>query len=307
MDASAERWYFSPVTRAPRAGSAAVRPAVAFHRTKYGRELLVDAAFVRQMPTFRGTGAPAHTLAFHDIVLVTRGRGRFILDGEAIPVAPGTVLFSRPGEVRRWAVPGLDGACLFFAEEFLAAVFHDARFLEQFPYFGPGRKSPALLLAAGEQRTFRRRFAAMQKEIAAQRADASHALRAVLYELLVLLGRWYAAAHGAPASPGGPGVVERFRGMVEREFASRHRVSEYATELGVSAGHLNALCRGQLRRSPSAWIHGRLALEARRLLVSSDLTVAQVADRLGFADPAYFARFFRRETGHPPAAFRRAG
>jgi AraC-like DNA-binding protein len=220
-------------------------------------------------------------------------------------VSPGTVLFSRPGEVRQWAVPRLDGACLFFTEEFLATAFRDPRFLEQFPYFREGRRSAALHLGPGERRQFRQRFALMQKEIAALRADASHALRAVLYELLVLLGRWYGAAHGAAPATSPPGLVERFRGLVEREFAERHRVSEYAAALGVSPGHLGAMCRRQHIRSPRAWIHGRLALEAKRLLRSSDLTVAEVADHLGFVDPAYFARFFRREAGCPPGAFRK--
>jgi AraC family transcriptional activator of pobA len=54
-------------------------------------------------------------------------------------------------------------------------------------------------------------------------------------------------------------------------------------------------------------IRERIALEARRLLLYSDLTAGQVADRLGFEDPAYFARFFRREVGITPSAFRTRG
>jgi len=40
------------------------------------------------------------------------------------------------------------------------------------------------------------------------------------------------------------------------------------------------------------------------VLAHSDLTAAQVGFRLGFEDPAYFARFFRREAGVPPTSFR---
>jgi AraC-like DNA-binding protein len=51
-------------------------------------------------------------------------------------------------------------------------------------------------------------------------------------------------------------------------------------------------------------VRQRLTLEAKRLLAHSDLTAAQIAFGLGFEDPAYFARFFRREAGLPPTAFR---
>ena len=48
----------------------------------------------------------------------------------------------------------------------------------------------------------------------------------------------------------------------------------------------------------------RLTLEAKRLMAHSDLTAAQVGFRLGFEDPAYFARFFRSEASQPPTTFR---
>jgi hypothetical protein len=145
--------------------------ASSFHRTS-GLSL-VDAAFVRQMPTFIVSTHEPHALAFHDILLVTRGRGHLQLDGETHVVEPGVVAFSRPGEVRRWSVRGLDGACLFFSEEFVASFFSDARFLDGYAYFAPYRPSATLALAPAARRQFLERFAAIQREIAALRDDAS--------------------------------------------------------------------------------------------------------------------------------------
>jgi AraC family transcriptional regulator, transcriptional activator of pobA len=305
MDGPAPGWYFSTMStmrRGPR--SARWTPQVVeFHRTKYGRELLLDAAFVRAMPTFLSVAGP-HVLRFHDILLVTRGRGTFRLDDEDCRVAPGVMLFTRPGELRAWDVSGLDGACLFFAEEFVAEAFADVRFLDRLAFFHDGRPSAALALAPDERKAFLSRFHSMQREIQALRDDASHALRAVLYDLLVLINRWYAKRHGSASSAPVNGVVERFRELVEREHTRWHRVSDYAAELGVSPGHLNALCRATLRCSASRVVRQRLTLEAKRLLAFSDMTAAEVGFRLGFEDPAYFARFFRREAGQPPTAFR---
>jgi AraC-like DNA-binding protein len=301
MDAPSPGWYFSTM---PRTRPGPWTPhAVEFHRTKYGRELLIDAAFVRAMPTFLDVPNP-HLLRFHDILLVTSGRGTFTLDAEPCRVAPGVVLFTRPGELRAWNVSGLDGACLFFTQEFVAETLADARFLDRLDCFRPGRPSAALVLGAAERRVFLARFGAMQREIRTLRADAPDALRAVLYELLILLNRWYIERHGERPQQEPTTLVERFVDLVERDHARRHRVADYASELGVSPGHLSALCRAARRESASRILRQRLTLEARRLLVHSDLSAAQVGFRLGFEDPAYFARFFRREAGRPPTAFR---
>jgi AraC-like DNA-binding protein len=302
MDAGAPRWYFSTMRRARSSPVPRVHE-VAFHRTKYGPELLVDAAFVRDMPTFLNVPTP-HALAFYDILLVTRGRGSYGLDGRVYPVSPGTLFFTRPGEQREWRASGLDGACLFFTEDFVGEAFSDARFLDRWPYFVPERPSAAVALGRKERRFFLERFEAMQREIRMMRKDAPHALRAVLYELLVALGRFYSDAHGSPPSLEPHPTVERFRALVERDFAVRHRVADYASSLGLTPGHLNVLCRRHLRRSASELLRARIALEARRLLAYAGLGAAQVADRLGFADPAYFARFVRRETGASPSRLR---
>ena len=83
-----------------------------------------------------------------------------------------------------------------------------------------------------------------------------------------------------------------------------HRVSAYARTLAVSSSHLNAVVRRQLGRSPTDLIQERVALEARRLLLHTDETAARVGYALGFDDPSYFARFFKRRTGKSPTTFR---
>jgi AraC family transcriptional activator of pobA len=278
-------------------------PLVEFHRRKYGRELLVDAAFVHEMPSFLTRSGP-HALGFHDILLVTRGRGVFYKDGDPYRVLPGVVLFSRPGEVRDWRVRGLDGACLFFTEEFVTEAFADPLFLDRLSCFAADRPSASLRLSPARRRLVLERFAVMQREIAALRDDAPHALRAVLYEMLVLLSRWYTACHGGPRSERDGDLVARFLALVEKGFETRHTVAAYARELGVSPGHLSSACRSRLRRNASGVVHARVVLEAKRRLVYSRETAAEVALGLGFFDPAYFARFFRRETGESPSGFR---
>lgn len=277
--------------------------SVPFQRTKYGRELLVDAAFLSDLPAFDPTPTP-HTLTFYDILLVTRGRGTYQLDDRVYPVEPGVVLFTRPGQVRRWAVSDLDGACLFFTADFVSETFRDVRFLDQFPYFGAGAAQGALSLTRVERRAFLRAFHAMAAEVRALQPDTPDLIRARLYEMLVLLGRWYTARHAASAVTGAHAAIDRFQHLIDQHFPRRHRVSEYAADVGLTPGHLNALCRWHLGQSAGSLIRQRLVLEAKRMLRYGDMPAFVVARELGFRDPAYFTRFFRREAGTTPRHFR---
>lgn len=275
---------------------------VEFHHTKYGPELLIDVAWVHDMPAFI-TDRP-HTLAFFDIMLVTRGGGALGLDDERHAVRPGAVFFTKPGVVRDWRVTQLDGVCLFFPASFLEDFFTDAAFLERLPFFAAGAPTSAMYLRGRRSARLESRLAAMRRELRSLRGDSSHLLRARLYEILIMLGRWYAARQ-EPAQPRiAHPTIARFRKLIEQHVTARHDVAFYAERLGVTAGHLNAICRQALDANAKSLVAEALALRARRLLRYSDRSVADIAGALGFEDPSYFSRFIRRQTGHTPSSLR---
>lgn len=96
-----------------------------------------------------------------------------------------------------------------------------------------------------------------------------------------------------------------FRALLEAHYLEHWPVARYARALGLTEGRLNRLCEKQSGRSAFALAQERLALEARRRLIYIALPVAELARELGFRDPAYFSRFFRRHAGVPPDRFRR--
>jgi AraC-like DNA-binding protein/mannose-6-phosphate isomerase-like protein (cupin superfamily) len=273
-----------------------------FRPDKYGPELLVDTAPVSRLKGFVLT-PESHTLSFYDILLITRGRGKFWLDDTCYPVKPGRVIFTSPGQVRRLEAQHLEGLVLFFTGAFLERFLSDPLVLYRLPYFHRDRV-PELALAPSERRLLARRLREMEAEIGNLRGDSSPLLGARLYEVLMLLTRWLGTVPSGVGTDPGEGLGLRFRRLVERHHRRTHRVAGYAGLLSVSASHLNAMVRRQLGRPPLELIQDRLALEARRLLLHTDETAARIGYALGFADPSYFARFFRRRTGLTPTAFR---
>jgi len=98
--------------------------------------------------------------------------------------------------------------------------------------------------------------------------------------------------------------LRRFRGLIEARFRDHLPVATYAAELGMTPTHLNRICRALLARSALTVVHDRLLLEAKRNLIYTSMTVKEISNSLGFSDPGYFTRFFTKNAGVSPSAFR---
>lgn len=101
--------------------------------------------------------------------------------------------------------------------------------------------------------------------------------------------------------------LARFSQLLEEHYTEHRPLDFYADGLGITTAHLNAICRRLADCSALELVHQRLLLEAKRNLVYTTFTVNQISDTLGFSEPAYFTRFFKRNTGLAPTHFRRRG
>lgn len=99
-------------------------------------------------------------------------------------------------------------------------------------------------------------------------------------------------------------ALARFRQLIEDHFRDHWTVTRYADELAMSQATLNRLCKSLSGKGAGDLIADRLVLEARRYLIYTSATVAMIGYELGFQDPAYFSRFFRKKTGIAPGKYR---
>ncbi|WP_186307813.1 helix-turn-helix domain-containing protein [Paraburkholderia sp. BCC1884] len=99
-------------------------------------------------------------------------------------------------------------------------------------------------------------------------------------------------------------VVDRFRKLIDEHYRENLPLQDYASMMAVSLVQLRAACASASDQSPTKMIHARIIAEAKRNLIFGDMSVEQIAFWLGFADAAYFTRFFRREVGQAPSQFR---
>ena len=101
-------------------------------------------------------------------------------------------------------------------------------------------------------------------------------------------------------------LFARFLVLVEAHFREHWPLSRYAEALGLTPERLNRLVRAETGRLPLDLVQERLTREACRHLTYIAAPISRLAWELGFEDPAYFCRFFKRQTGLTPRDFRRS-
>lgn len=99
----------------------------------------------------------------------------------------------------------------------------------------------------------------------------------------------------------------RFLALVEAHYLEHWTVQRYAERLGTSTDRLNRVTQAHAGRCALDLVHDRLHREACRRLTYLVAPVSRLAFELGFEDPAYFCRFFKRRSGVSPRAYREGG
>ncbi|MBC5994939.1 helix-turn-helix domain-containing protein [Pontibacter cellulosilyticus] len=275
-----------------------------FLRNKYGQELLLDVGRMESLQNFVLSDTP-HVLSFYDIMFLEHGSGTFSLDGVAYTLEPGRIVFTSPGQVRQWNAKGeVAGYTLFFEEDFITSFFNDPLFLSRFQFFNNAGQPSGILAPASGFQQHQQTIQAIEQEIKQLQNDSPHMLRALLYQLLISLNRLYAQQHSTNADTEGNHVVYTFRKLLEQHYQQKHQVQEYAQLLHTTPAHLNSITQRYFGATASTLIKNRLLLEAKRQLLYTSKTVAEIAYSLNFSDTANFNRFFRTQVGQSPKIYR---
>ncbi|WP_433532205.1 helix-turn-helix domain-containing protein [Micromonospora sp. CA-263727] len=229
------------------------------------------------------------------IMLATGGHGFAEVDFRALPCRPGTLLRVRPGQVLRCAPPQLDATVIRWHPEALHGLDVDA---EEAPTWVQlaGEDEDAIINEVSQLTVDSRRH----RDVPAARSLLRHQLTVLLLRLSMLRSDARRAA--------GP-EEDTFRRLcreVELDYQRTRRVEDYADRLGCSVRTLTRACLAVTGRSAKQVVDERVALQASRLLAATDQPIARIGWQLGFSEPTNFGRFFAREVGVSPGAFRAA-
>jgi AraC family transcriptional activator of pobA len=240
----------------------------------------------------------------HDYVelFLLQGRGSVLVDFENCPLSGRSLIVIGPGRVHAWQANAMTGLYIAFTQEFFDGAGPPPSTLFDYPFMFADELSSVIHLKPNQGAQAQSLFRDINSEFEKPEKLAVEMIRGQLRLLMVHLARLYAAR--SPALFAAVGLVRRFRQAVERSFRASTSVRDYAQSLGVTTSHLNESLRLETGSTAGELIRTRLLLEAKRLLLHSELTMAEIGYELGFQDPSYFSRFIRRELKTSPAEHR---
>lgn len=251
---------------------------------------------LRDLPSDLVTGQVL-LLDHHSLFLVTVGHGSHEIDFRSYPCRPGTIFWARPGQVVRYASRrDLDAVIVCWDPATAAESTFDDRYTDP--------DGPAFWQLTGEDED------AVITEVSqlvvdCGRHESGDAAASLLrHQLAVLLLRISLLPVDESRTSAESVTYRRMRHEVERSYARTRRVEDYAARLDCSVRTLTRACLTATGRSAKQVIDDRVTLQAMRLLAASDASVADIARWLGFSEPTNFGRFFHRELGCSPGAFR---
>ena len=262
-----------------------------------GRDLPLAARSVGHYRVHPGRCERSQQRPFFQVYWGIEGWGRITIAGAGHLLGPGQVAFYRPGD-----------------DHVLDTL--DAEWCYRFVTFD-GTAAEAIVAAFGldDQRPRdigpcpEGLFAQLEREIPDPLPEAELAASATAYRVLSLIaaaGRGGAGVGEELQAAIGDPAVATVRQQIDRHFADPELdITRLADRVELHRSTLTRRFQTATGTSPSAYLQARRLQHALTLLTTTDLTIATVAHRSGFADPDYFARRVRQVTGQTPSDFRR--
>ncbi|MEO1050164.1 MAG: AraC family transcriptional regulator [Bacteroidota bacterium] len=249
-----------------------------------------------------------NTRNLYKIVLVTKGTIAVKIGERKHEIGPKTLYFIAPGQLSRLFnySPDTEGYCIAFDIDYFLLCLKNQVQLCFYPFFQ--LNTYPVLPLAGKQ--FEKTIDLIRKiEIEyANREVINDDLLTKLYlnVLLIEIERFYKLKNTGQNSEQSKKhlLTSKFKQLVEKHFLSVRKVSAYADMLTMAPNYLNDIIKETTRQSASEVIHDRLILEAKAQLIQTELSINELAYHLQFKDTSYFCRFFKKQTGISPQAFR---
>ncbi len=246
-----------------------------------------------------------HELHRHDfffILALQKGSGMHEIDFTKYEVCNDSVFFLRPGQVHQLH---LKADAAGYLMEFNSEFYH------------PAEKGAAQRLRKASNRNFcaldAERFEKLNavllyifREFTDHQEDSLDIIKASLDIFFIELLRQSRNGDNAATgtTPYAQERLEEFSALLETHITQHKQCAHYTKLMHLSAYQLNEITKATVGKTSSALINDHIVLEAKRQLLATSNQIKDIADHLGYEDVSYFIRFFKKQTGFSPEAFR---
>jgi AraC-like DNA-binding protein len=233
---------------------------------------------------------------------------QWIVDLIPLEIPPNAIFSISPGQTI--SIPRDTGnyVVIQFNREFYCVQDHDHEVSCNGILFNGALSTPMLILDKAEQRSFNLLLEVIKEEFNHRDEVQREMLKTVLKRFIIKCTRLAKLQFSDKLiTPQELDTVRFFSALVEKNFRTLRKVSEYAHVMNKSSKTLANVFKTMGEKTPLQIIHERVILEAKKLLLYTDKSAKEISFELGFPDPVQFSRLFKKETGLTPGDFKKNG
>ena len=250
-----------------------------------------------------------HFHDFYTVLLFTKGKSIIRINNDDYSVQPQTICLIAPNQMHSFeGIEEVEGIIFFFCQDFYVEEFSFIRLLNVFsctstidgnvcnPCINLSDKefSPVIDIV---------KSIAHEYESFTPANNSAIIIRSLLNIMLLKLSELYEAKSGI-SNNGDTIFIHGLSHLVDSYFIKEQHIGFYTSAFNVSEKQLNDICNRRFNCGLKKILQDRLMQEARKLLLSSELSVAEIGYKLNFEDNSYFNKVFKNKTGLTPKRFR---
>ena len=269
-----------------------------------GFEIVPIRTIARNKSDFKHNPEFPHQLDFYNLIFFTEGKGRHFVDFNWFDVKKGSALYLAKEQVNAFELSGdLDGFCLIFTEAYFVECFRTLPSEFVFRLFNPELLSPVVNVE--EESDFLTYFNLLNLEYNNGRPFNKKSILDSLFVILISkLEEIKQAQSTRKLDDSKIRLFKRFTSLIETNFSNERSAQFYATELAITYKHLNAISKEVINKTAKNVIDDFIILQAKRILINSEIKSSELSYRLGFEDLTNFTKYFKKKAGLTPKSFK---
>lgn len=248
-----------------------------------------------------------HRHSHYEIIWLKKGRGIHNIDMVNYAYSGSVLFLLSPGQMHHLKpTEKAEG----YVVKFLPSLFSDAKDMQEYlvnsSLFDNIQAHPLVTVSAAAHNSLEEVFNNMEAESNANETDKEKMMLAYLKILITHINRLKKNNHSLEAVNADSNLnhFQQYKILVEKNFRKEHSVQFYADQLYVQTRTLNSLAKKYAGKTAGEIISERILLEAKRELYYNTNSVKEIGYGLGFDDPAYFTRFFKKQSGLSPQEYK---
>ncbi len=247
-----------------------------------------------------------HRTNFYRIIWFQEGNPTHFVDFEKIDIQSPSLLFINKDRIHKFDKDiNHDGKVLIFTDDFIFRTEQDQTFIQNSHIFN-SLEQPFLLNVVDEKLEIL--FNAIETELENKyqpfkKETLYHLLNSILYTAERFANSKFQTSQYLSANAS---LVNSFLKMLEQHYKQRFTIEKYAELLNITTSKLNIIIQNAKGKTGKQVVTERILLEAKRLLVHSEMTVKEIGFYLGFDEPTNFVKFFQTNAKQTPTSFQKA-